>query len=264
MQEILLDAGWESPLVFCEPEPMTNIAGALSQGKNAIVSDESGMIAPDINQIFSGSGMINYIELTSSEENLAGFTMLLVDIGAYTTDLAMVTIDGGAEGGLPPCEAHSVPYGIEMLDNLVRHGLENEKSAVIEKLSSTDREAFRRTVYSEDRSWSINQFTIGDVTDRQIVEKCIGGMATRISNEIDKFLGSFGVTKVNEVVLTGGGSNIPRITRRLADRLAEKGVETFHASSLSGMETGRTVQLGQQVVRGSSALGGASVLFGDE
>ena len=264
IQDILIEAGWDSPWVFCEPEPMTNIAGALSQGKNFMVANDSGMIAPDIDRIFSGSGMIDYIGLTATDETLKGFTMMLVDIGAYTSDFAMVSIDGGAQGGLPPCEAHSEPYGIEMLDSLVKHGLPEKKSAIIGGLTATDRELFRRTVYSEDRSWSINDVTIGDGEDREIIEKCINGMATRIANEIDKFVGNHGITKINEVVFTGGGTNIPRVTLKLAERLAQKGVETFHSATLPPSGPVKTVKLNQQVVRGSSALGGASVLFGDE
>ncbi|MDF1816123.1 MAG: hypothetical protein P1V20_28235 [Verrucomicrobiales bacterium] len=264
MQEILLEAGWESPYVFCEPEPMTNIAGALSQGKNAVSANASGTVTPDVNQIFSGSGMIDYIELASGDDEAPGFTMLLADIGAYTTDFAMITIDGGAEGGLPPSEAHSVPFGIEMLDNLVKHGLPVEKTEIIEKLSSTDREAFRRTVYSEGRSWSFNNVTIGEPEDRQIVEKCINGMATRISNEIVNFMDQFAVSKINEVVITGGGSNIPGITRRIVERLSGRGVETFHAATPVDAGPAKSILLNQQVVRGSSAIGGASVLFGDE
>ena len=262
MQEIFLEAGWDSPWVFCEPEPMTNLAGALSQGKNQ-VTEEDGTLIPDIHRIFSGSGMINYLDLTSKKDVEDSFTMLLVDIGAYTSDFAMVTIDATEEGGLPPCEAHSEPYGIEMLDGLVKHGLSKEKADIISTLSATDREAFRRTVYTENRSWSINNITIGDGEDREIVEKCIRGMTTRIYNEIDDFMTALGIEKIDEVVFTGGGSNIPRITTRLAERLQEKGVKTFHGFNLPEMST-RTVQIGQQVVRGSSAIGGASVLFGDE
>ncbi|MDF1752913.1 MAG: hypothetical protein P1U89_09085 [Verrucomicrobiales bacterium] len=264
MEEVLLEAGWNSPLVCCEAEPRTNFTGALSQGRNAMMTTESGTYMPDIDVIFSGSGMIDYVKLTEDEDAIVGYTMLLVDIGAYTTDFAMVAIDGGAGGSMPPCEAHSVAYGIEMLDNLVKHGLPDEKTEIIEKLSATDREAFRRTVYSEGRSWSINNVTIGDAVDREIVEKCINGLATRIALEINTFMDQFAVTKVNEVVLTGGGSNIPRMVQKIADQLADKGVETFHASSTPDVGSAKTVLLSQQVVRGSSAIGGASVLFGDE
>ncbi len=269
MQEILLEAGWESPFVFCEPEPMTNIAGALSQGRNKMVKDETGTVSPDVFEIFSGSGMINYLDYASANENSHGFTMLLIDIGAYTTDFAMITIDGGEGGGLPPSEAHSVPYGIDLLDNLVKHGFTSElkspeKTALIEKLSATDREAFRRTVYSENRSWSINNLTLGEGSDHLVIEKCINGLGNRIANEIDAFLNRFSVVKVDEVVLTGGGSNIPRIAQRLGDRLVARGVKTIHASSLLNIGGIKTVKLSQQIVRGSSAIGGASVLFGDE
>jgi hypothetical protein len=269
MQEVLLEAGWESPWVFCEPEPMTNIAGALSQGRNKMMMDEFGTVSPDVSEIFSGSGMIDYIDFISNDESAMGFTMLLVDIGAYTTDFAMITIDGGEGGSLPPSEAHSVPYGIELLDNLVKHGFSSElkapeKTALIEKLSATDREAFRRTVYSENRSWSINNLTIGEGADREMIEKCINGLANRIAKEIDAFLNRFSVVKVNEVVLTGGGSNIPRITQRLGERLVARGIETLHAATLPNVSGIKTVKLSQQIVRGSSAIGGASVLFGDE
>jgi len=106
--------------------------------------------------------------------------------------------------------------------------------------------------------------TIGEGGDRQIVEKCINGMATRISNEILKFMQRNEVEAIDEVVFTGGGTNIPRITLGVAESLVDKGVKTFHSSRLPENATVNSVNLNQQVVRGSSALGGASVLFGDE
>ena len=264
METILAEAGWGTPSITTVPEPLSNLTGALSQGKNQIVLDGRNMM-PDLAAIFSGSGLIDYIELTAKEDGLDPFTLLLIDVGAYTTDFALVSIDASSRGSLPPCEAHSVPFGIEFLDNLVKHGVSPEKSEIIAQLSATDREAFRRTVYTEERSWALGDVTIGTDDDEAIVEKCINGLSTRIGNEIERFVERFAIDQINEVVLTGGGTNIPRITRKLADRLAGLGVETVHSSSSVMVVTSgiQNVKLNQEVVRGSSALGGASILFGD-
>lgn len=264
MEEVLIEAGWSNPWIFSEPEPLTNLVGALSQGKNALI-EQDGTIQPDVNTIFSGSGLINYIDKVSQQTVEEPFNMLLVDIGAYTTDFSLVTIDGrNTDAGLPPLESHSEPYGIELLDSLVKHGLANEKSEIIAHLNATERELFRRTLYSDDRSWTYNNITIGEGDDRVIIGKCIKGLATRISNEIDAFLDFLSVSHINEAVLTGGGNNIPRFSMALAERLIPKGVETFHSTSLPQNNVTQNIHLNHRVSRASSALGGASVLFGDE
>lgn len=265
MEEVLMESGWSNPWVFSEPEPLTNLVGALSRGKNVMIT-ENGTSAPDINEIFSGSGMINYIDLISQQEVTDPYNLLLVDIGAYTTDFSLVTIDGNSpDGTLPPLESHSEPYGIEMLDSLVKHGLSKEKTEVIRNLTATEREVFRRTLYSENRSWTVNNITIGEGEDREIVEKCIKGLATRINNEIDDFLKYLSKEKIDEVVLTGGGNNIPRFATQIAEHLAPRGVKTFHSTCLPEASGDvRNLKMNYRVSRASSALGGASVLFGDE
>lgn len=264
MEEVLMEAGWANPWVFSEPEPLTNLVGALSQGKNSVIQDQ-GATVPDISEIFSGSGMINYLDLIAEREVEDAYNILLVDVGAYTTDFSIVSIDGSQGSGLPPLESRSEPYGIEMLDSLVRHGLSKEKAELIRSLNATEREIFRRTLYTEDRSWTINNIVIGEGEDREIVSKCIRGITTRISNEIEGFLDHLGMAKVDEVVLTGGGNNIPRFATAIAERLATRGVKTFHSTCLpESTEPIRNIRLGYRVSRASSALGGGSVLFGDE
>ncbi len=263
MEEILIEAGWNSPWIFCEPEPMTNLTGALSQGRNTMIDDD-GTIYPDIHAIFSGSGLLDYVNLSSDEEPEGDFNMLLVDIGAYTTDFSLVSVGASSAGGLPPLEAHSEPYGVEMLDALVKHGLSPERADVVKRLSATERELFRRTVYSDGRAWTIDGVTIGGASDRVIVDKCVDGMTTRLANEVERFVSTVGVDRIDEVVFTGGGSNIPPVTQKLAEKLAPKGVKKFHSSSLPLDGEFPCIRLGHDIVRASSALGGASVLFGDE
>ena len=266
VERILTDAGWETPWSFCISEPLANLTGALSQGKNSVEQDGQGMLVPNIEDIFSGSELLKFVDSTSVAvpESEDGFTVLLVDIGAYTADSGVVAIDPDSIGYFPLCETHSEPYGIEMLDDLVKDALSEEKSEIITKLTATEREQFRRTVYSEERSWSINNVTFGDGEEAQVIDRCITELTGKISEEIDAFLESHEVSKLSEVVFTGGGSNIPRIVQRLAEKLVDKGVGTYHSAKLTGAPGGsKTVEVSQQVVRGSSALGGASVLFGD-
>ena len=265
VERILTDAGWDTPWSFCLSEPLTNLTGALSQGKNGLMKNEAGESVPDIEQIFKDSELYKFIGSTAEEDNPETFTVLLIDIGAYTADFGVVSIDPNSIGNFPLCETHSEPFGIEMLDSLVKHGLPPIKSDAIANLTATERELFRRTVYAEGRSWSINNVTIGDGEEAQIVEKCVNGLSTRIGNEIERFLQRHDVEKISEVVFTGGGTNIPRVVQGLTNRLSGKGVRSFHTGNptIQPAPDSRIVGLHQHVVRGSSALGGASVLFGD-
>ncbi len=264
VERILSDAGWDTPFSFCLPEPLTNLTGALSHGRNRMKQGEDGAPEPDIEHIFSGSELYRFVASTASEEAPGVFTVLLVDIGAYTADFGVVSIDPNNIGNFTLCETHSEPYGIEMLDSLVRHGLPPLKSEVIANLTASERELYRRTVYSEERSWSINNVTIGEGEEAQIVDKCINGISTRIGNEIERFLERHDVESLREVIFTGGGTNIPRIVRSISERIAHRGVRSYHSVlTFDPPGEARCVPLNQQVVRGASALGGASVLFGD-
>lgn len=254
IEQILQKAGWNSPRVRTAPEPVTNLIGALSDGKNYMRDDNPNLA--DTGKILAESGLT----LAPSQEE--PFHILSVDIGAYTTDFAVFEIKDGFGTTLPPCRSQSAPFGIEMLDNLVKHGLAPRKGDLLGTLSSLDRESFRRCVYTEERTWSCNEQTFGEGNEMPIIEKCINGMSTRISNEVDEFLSACDVSRLDVAIFTGGGSNIPRITRNLANRLASKQVTTFLSSSLPENFPGAR-RLSQSVIRGASAIGGASVIFGE-
>ena len=79
---------------------------------------------------------------------------------------------------------------------------------------------------------------------------------------LDEFLRRHRPNRVQEVVLTGGGNNIPELVRRLRKALAPWNVSTFYLPKAGAPFDGaRQVEIVPGVVRGASAVGGASVLF---
>lgn len=264
MERVLIDAGWFTPSASTVSEPLTNVAGALSQGRNRIITNEDCEEEPDMEFIFAGSELAKFNELNAADDRQDSFYLLLVDVGAYTSDFSLVELNPELPWHFSVCETHSEPYGIEMLDNLVQRGLPMEKSDLIVNLTPAERELFRRTVYGEARPWALNNLTIAEGDEARMVDKCIAGLSARIGHEIDRFLESLGAETIDEAIFTGGGTNISRLVQPVAAALTKKGVRTFHfAESVTLPHACRQIRLNQQLIRGSSAIGGASVLFDD-
>ncbi|MEM1296257.1 MAG: hypothetical protein AAGH89_12890 [Verrucomicrobiota bacterium] len=267
--DLLTDAGWKTLSSFCISEPLANLTGALSQGRNFMNQDDDGEPMPDVSQIFQGSDLINFINSfdasTMDEEPPSVYSVLIIDVGAYTADFGLVAIDLESLGYFPLCETNSEPLGISHLDEMVQNRLPDAKKQAIRKLSSMDLEKMRRSVYSEETAWEHPEVgKIGEADEAAIVQSCITELATEIGKSLDGFLNEHETTHIDEVILTGGGNNIPRLVDELGKQLSGKGAKTFHAANVKEtIGSARAVPLNAEVVRGASAIGGASVLFGD-
>ena len=268
--DLLTDAGWQTMSSFCISEPLANLTGALSQGRNYMSMDEDGETMPDVTRIFEGSDLIKFINSFDASagddaEPPSVYSVLIIDVGAYTADFGLVAIDLESLGYFPLCETNSEPLGISHLDEMVQNRLPADKKAALRQLSSLDLEKMRRSVYSEEVAWEHPEVgKIGAEGEAEIVTDCINQLATEIGKSLDGFLLEHQSPTVDEVIMTGGGNNIPRLVDALGKQLAGKGAKTFHAANVQNtIGDARAVALDPQVVRGASAIGGASVLFGD-
>ncbi len=267
--DLLIDAGWKTLSSFCISEPLANLTGALSQGRNYMNTDDDGDLMPDVSQIFAGSDLIKFINSFDSAdysgEPPSVYSVLIIDVGAYTADFGLVAIDLESLGYFPLCETNSEPLGISHLDEMVQNRLPDAKKQAIRKLSSLDLEKMRRAIYSDETSWEHPEVgNIGAGDEANIIAECIEQLATEIGKSLNAFLDEHESSQVDEVILTGGGNNIPRLVDGLGKQLIGKGAKTFHAANVRDtIGNARAVPLNPQVVRGASAIGGASVLFGD-
>jgi len=260
--QLLAKAGWNSEVSFCISEPFANMTGAMSQGYNSVTTDAAGTPVPDLREIFSESEYVNYFKGSKAGEERR-YVVLIIDIGAYTTDLAVVHIGPDAEAYAPMCGTHSIPMGVIKLDDMVKEALPAKKRFAIEELSATDRERLRQMVYSRGMMWYVTpDMLVGEGDEFDKINGCVSEFANQIGDAVDKFLEDNETASIQEVVLSGGGNNIPTVVDILGKRLAKRKVLAFHAAVEEAMfESARTIPLNQLVHRGASALGGASVIF---
>ena len=92
---------------------------------------------------------------------------------------------------------------------------------------------------------------------------CIESFGDRIAAMAERFLGEKGFDHIDELVLTGGGNNIPMLRSAIQKRFKKRGVKLTHVpQSKTSEESTKTLhRLDKRLVRGGSALGGASVFF---
>lgn len=266
MDRILEAAGWFNPASYCCSEPMANLTGALTQGHNAILEPQPGKIFADVPSMFERSHLLEMVAACQEDGDdfIPEYATLIVDVGAYTTDFGLISIDLAGHGFFPLSETHSVPLGIHELDRRVMEVLPESVGNALRTFSGREWERFHRVIYAEGRGWELpGAGAVGvDPAERVRIGEVVAGFAREIAEGMNDFLEEFRPPAVQEVILTGGGTNIPEISRRLRLALASRGVGTFYLPKAGIQLNGaRQVEIIPGVVRGASAVGGASVLF---
>jgi len=266
MDRILEGAGWFNPASYCCSEPMSNLTGALTQGHNAVLEPEPGRIFADVPKMFARSHLFEMVAAFQADEDEeeAEYATLIIDVGAYTTDIGLISIDLSGRGFFPLSETTSVPLGIYELDRRIGLALPAAVGGSLSALSGREWERFHRVIYTESREWDLpSGGVVGNTPEQRAI---IAGTVTKFASDIAKamnlFLDEHRPPCIQEVILTGGGTNIPEVARRLRTDLASRGVSTFYLPKATPQAPGpRQVEIPPNVVRGASAIGAASVLF---
>ena len=102
--------------------------------------------------------------------------------------------------------------------------------------------------------------TVGIGAERERIREAVAAFSRRVAGETDQFLTTEGSPSVQDLILTGGGNNIAGVRSALIDHLKDACKHIYGPDpSSSGKPTCH--QIGQRMVRGASALGGASLFF---
>src|SRR5690606_22960826 len=109
-------SGWDDPsLVLKVTEPRANALGLFSEGRNIVRRNRNGELMPDYGRMFGQQNV--YIQaargfvLHGGHSNLV--TVMVVDIGAFTTDIASLTFDVTAmSDGLSAIRQESHALGV--------------------------------------------------------------------------------------------------------------------------------------------------------
>jgi hypothetical protein len=266
LREALEMTGWrldERPFVS---EPEANVVGVLTKGLNALTPKKRKI---NFREMFNRGPLVTVL---AGDKNHPTFRALLIDVGAFTTDFAALSVDTGGKaadtsnGAGFSVAQHSVPFGVTNLDAGVRAGLTDEKRTTLDGLSRKDFEAFQLGAYSEGTGLRLSGGRVlGGEADRPVVQKALNTFTDRLMAETVSFCRQLGpVASMQELILTGGGSNVPAVREALMTAAqAAGGFVKTHAPGITAAQAASPLidKLGAQDTRGASALGGASIYF---
>ncbi len=266
LREALVNTGWkldERPFV---PEPESNAIGILTQGLNTL--------RPKIRTIDYGSmfGHGPLLTVLKGNRHYPTYRVLIVDIGAFTTDFAALSVDTGGqipdldEGIHFTIEQHSLAYGVTNLDQMVRDNLPSEQQTALAALPRKDFEAFQINAYTEGIGYRLARGRIlGGEADQPMIQQCLRDFAGRLVEELRCFCQRWSApASMQEFILTGGGSNIPVVRETLlkaVDTLL-KPKKVYACAIPSSLDKNQLAQpLEGGFTRAASAIGGASIYY---
>lgn len=268
------------PTVF---EPESNALGILSRGNNTTWLPKPVNFMPYKGREVDLPRMLDSMELRAAFRHMREyFGFLVIDIGFFTTDFGYVRFDTSFSTGdwnRPAIIQSSVALGIQDLDHMVRNCLSDDARNAVEQLSTTQWDALKANLYQglpvvvTNPNGSV--LTIGDGRDGEAVREAIRQFAEKVWSARQEFAATSLDGRVHAQVVTGGGSMIGGIKDLLAVRSSaemENNGDDFvstmapiykrvskHSAETASPEA--RARRDTQLVRGGSAIGGASVFF---
>jgi hypothetical protein len=263
--EAIRRAGWplhpDNPVVT---EPYANAIGVLTHGQNVV---HRGRI--QFAQMFEKGPFITVLKAPADHPT---YRALVIDVGAFTTDLATVTLDTGGKTVDDPrgefvLDQQSVPLGISQLDEQIRTAIAEvsaEKGKKLDDATASDWETIRRSLYTEGKQYRKPGLVIGGKDEAELLTSTLTAFGKSVAEEVMKFVAARKSADRQELILTGGGSVIPAV-RDEVQRAATANGHTYvkiHAPDVKKKPGGPPVdKLDEKFVRGGSATGGVSVYF---
>jgi len=283
--DILTDTGWNpTGLRPAVAEPVANSIGIFSEGKNAVWKPESrNRQAPEAfpfyPEMFGDSDFFlatkNYALYSDEFELDRTHWVFIADLGGYTADFAMLgfdlarpdkTFEAAATDAKEKYAYYSEPIGIADLDARVRAVLPAEQQeAFDDMLDEVDPrlETFHRMFYTDFRPFRSRGVRIGSGPELAPVKERVGVFAEEVATYAERFLDLHQFERVDQLLITGGGYNVPLIREALIRKLGNYQLRRVYrpVSRQDSDLPSRHSRLDPRFVRGSTALGGASVYF---
>lgn len=267
-------SGWDNPtLILKVKEPHANTLGLFAGGRNRISLNGEGLLQPDYGRMWGQDNV--YIRaargstLFDTHGNL--LTVMIVDIGAFTTDLAALTFDVTASAdGMSAIRQKSHELGvINQLDRPLFASLGERHNFAWSDLQFDEAESCKKKLYQGQPSTLLTrvdgqsvQLELGGAEDLDLIETKAGQFATTIWEKIEAFAAD---SQPSRVFLTGGGSLIQPVTESLKNSLAARqmrvGVVTQGDAAEETGDRRSWNKTGEGLQRLATALGGASVVL---
>ncbi|MDF1812418.1 MAG: hypothetical protein P1V20_09390 [Verrucomicrobiales bacterium] len=279
LRELLEESEWNVDATFSAiHEPYANSIGVFSEGRSAIwkpdivagerVICEGKENEPHFGKMFGGSTFFeefrNYA-LEKSDQKI--HWVFVADLGGYTLDFAMFgfnlnniqqTFSSEVKyDGLPAFARRSYPLGVMDIDELVYEKGDAISKKLMDKMFSDKDQlmlnTFHQTAYSRSQPFFLGAASI----QPEIVNPALEDFLSQAAKSLDNFMAIHQYRKVDQMVLTGGGSNIPAFRQLLIDRLKPG----YTHGAVGNEVIPQYSELPHDFVRGATALGGSSVYF---
>ena len=268
------------PTVF---EPESNALGILSRGNNTTWLPKPVNFMPWKGREVDLPRMLDSMQLRAAFRHMREyFGFLVIDIGFFTTDFGYVRFDTSFSTGdwnRPAIVQSSVALGIQDLDRMVRNCLNDDARNAVQQMSTTQWDALKANLYQGQSVTVTNpdgsMLEIGGGNDGEAVREVIRQFAEKVWNARQEFCTVSLEGRVHAQCVTGGGSMIGGISDVLAARSSvemETNGDDFvatmapifkrvnkHSAETASPET--RARRDAQLIRGGSAIGGASVFF---
>jgi len=266
---------WESPLILRATEPHANTVGLFSKGQNVVSCLTDGRVNLNYGAMFGPQNI--FVQTARSYvlqlNNRRRITAVVIDIGAFTTDLAELVFDVTAPGtdigdGLQSVRQQSYTVGvINELDGLVFKTLAARHKLDWTRLSFREAELMKHALY-QGSPYNLlieprGQVRLGDAEDRALISQHIEQFAKMILEKVAEFIERH-LPAI--FYLTGGGGLIPGVAGYLHNSLSRRGVGSGQIPdvgppSVGGGRWRGWQDTGEGLHRIATALGGASVIL---
>lgn len=283
--EILQESGWKTDEKHpALAEPVSNAIGIFTEGRNAtwFPPKEHGQEFPWYPDLFGDDSEV-FRALRNAATGHGGtspYWTMVIDVGGYTADFAIIgfdpkNFDGDLQGivdGKKRLLTFSQPIGVHTLDTRVCDVLPQSKADYLRQIDQDiDQfviERFHRVVYDNLRPHeTVKHGTIGAGEEGKNIRDCIEGFAAEIADYAERFLVEHdGHDRIDGLILTGGGCNIPLVRKTVCERLAKYGTAERYAGTYVPADSHEQIPAGYRrvkplLVRAATAIGGASVFF---
>ena len=285
--DLLEESGWNlSPVQSAVGEPVANTVGAFSNGRNFVWKPDKNVagemlvvpgtdLSPHFGKMFKDSPFLQAYRAYAMGFDEEGpiHWVLVADLGGYTLDFAMLGFDredlsqaftpGATKGDLRLFERKSYSLGVMDLDQMVYDALPPDEREAMEQINRENDqsrlETFHRLFYKDYKPFRVRRTSIG-ATAIEPVHAAVDQFVAKIIENLDRFLDTHQYPGADQLVLTGGGSNIDKVREAMIKRLEP---QHTHGARFSNRENPpeNYHELPAKLVRGATAIGGTSVYF---
>ncbi|MBA4157051.1 MAG: hypothetical protein H0X65_06200 [Gemmatimonadetes bacterium] len=285
IREMITEAGWQqTPVRATVFEPESNACGILTRGRNATWFPPVINFMPSPGRSLSLGRMIEKGGLFRAFAQLKGsYGVLVVDIGAFTTDFGYVEFDTSFHTNddwkRPRIVQQSRELGVRELDHAIFERLRPESREAVRRMSSKDWETFKVRLYAGGAFARRNPrggppIIIGEGDEARAISEAIREFAGRVVEAKEEFCREYVRGTIHAETLTGGGAMIPAVRAAVRRACPEDSYlydlqDPAEPAQFTANGNGvlpptlieRRLVQNLELVRGGSAIGGCSVLF---